>query len=103
MNKIGAGVYIPARGSGCSRSHEREVTVNPGGHHCTNTINRAELSGVWAALHLKELEIATDSATTLSQVRKALLSPMDLRYHKHRALTGWTHSSSDPRHPCRGP
>ena len=45
-------------------------------------------SELWAALYLKELEIATDSATTLSQIRKALLSPMDLRYHKHRALAG---------------
>ena len=88
MNKIGAGVYIPTRGDGHACTQAREVTVNPGGHQSTNTINRAELSGIWAALHLKELEIATDSATSLSQLRKALLSPMDLRYHKHREMAG---------------
>jgi ribonuclease HI len=88
MNRIGAGVYIPTRGDGHARTQAREVTVNPGGHQSTNTINRAELSGIWAALQLKELEIATDSATSLSQLRKALLSPMDLRYHKHREMAG---------------
>ena len=41
----------------------------------TNTINRAELTGIAAALNNKYTQIATDSACSLSQIRKQLLSP----------------------------
>jgi ribonuclease HI len=40
----------------------------------TNTINRVELTGIAAALN-KYTQIATDSACSLSQIRKQLLSP----------------------------
>jgi ribonuclease HI len=41
----------------------------------TNTINRAELTGIAAALINKYAQIATDSACSLSQIRKQLLFP----------------------------
>ena len=80
--RIGAGVYIPSAGHG----KDERLTVDPAGRGPTNTINRAELSGIWAAMQAGHRRIATDSATSLYQIRKALLSPMDLRYHKHREL-----------------
>jgi len=41
----------------------------------TNTINRAELTGIAAALTYKYTKIATDSACSLSHIRKQLLFP----------------------------
>jgi len=41
----------------------------------TNTINRAELTGIAAALINKYTQIAMESACSLSQIRKQLLFP----------------------------
>jgi hypothetical protein len=41
----------------------------------TNTINRAELTGIAAALTNKYTQIASDSACSLSQIRKQVLFP----------------------------
>ena len=76
-------MYIPSNAPG-----QQNFTVDPAGAGATNTINRAELSGIWGALHLGQHMIATDSATSLSAIRKALLSPMDLKNHKHREMAG---------------
>jgi hypothetical protein len=40
-----------------------------------NTINRVDLTGIAAALNSKYTQIATDSACSLSQIRKQLLLP----------------------------
>ena len=82
-NHIGAGVWMPSAPPGHQRIH-----VDPRGEGATNEINRAEAAGVWAALSKKQRMIATDSATVLSQIHKGLLSPMDLRNHKHREMIG---------------
>ena len=117
MNILGAGVYIPAQRAP-HRQHaptptptemqdessppspslppDQCITIHPRGHGATNTINRAELSGIWGALDTlhdtpplhadgRTHTIATDSATSMSQIRRALLSPMDTRRHTHKA------------------
>jgi hypothetical protein len=52
----------------------------------TNTINRAELTGIAAALTNKYTKIAADSACSLSQTRKQLLFPEMQRAHIHSNL-----------------
>ena len=52
----------------------------------TNTINTAELTGIAAALTNKYTQIATDSACSLSQIRKQLLFPEIQRAHTHSNL-----------------
>jgi len=65
-NFLGAGVYCPQT--------KAECYVDSGGVGMTNTINRAELTGIAAALTNKYTQISTDSACSLSQIRKQLLS-----------------------------
>ena len=80
--RIGAGVYmagLQAQGSG-------QHTVNPKGEGLTNTINRAELTGLAAAMQQGYTHIATDSLASLHQIRKAVLQPMTLDHHKHEPL-----------------
>ena len=52
----------------------------------TNSINRAELTGIAAALTNKHTQIATDSACSLSQIRKQVLFPEMQRDHIHSNL-----------------
>ena len=75
---IGAGVYHPRTRKACY--------VQPGGVGMTNTINRAELAGIYAALLDGHTHIATDSASSLSQIRKQLLFPELQRNHLHSHL-----------------
>jgi len=77
-NLIGAGVYCPQTKAGCY--------VDSGGVGMTNTINRAELTGIAAALTNKYTQIAMDSACSLSQFRKQLLFPEMQRAHIHSNL-----------------
>ena len=70
---IGAGVYCPQTKADCY--------VDSGGVGMTNTINRADLTGIAAALTNKYTQIATDSACSLSQIRKQLLFPKMQRDH----------------------
>ena len=77
-NFIGAGVYCPQT--------KAECYVDSGGVGMTNTINRAELSVIAAALTNKYTQIATDSACSLSQIRKQLLFPEMQRAHIHSNL-----------------
>ena len=51
-----------------------------------NTTNRAELTGIAAALTNKYTKIATDSACSLSQITKQLLFPEMQRAHIHSNL-----------------
>ena len=60
-NFINAGVHCP------------QTKADSGGVGMTNTINRAELTGIAAALTNKYTQIATDSACSRSQLRKQLL------------------------------
>jgi hypothetical protein len=77
-NFIGAGVYCPQT--------KAECYVDSGGVGMTNTINRAELTGIAAALTNKYTQIASDSACSLSQIRKQLLFPEMQRDHIHSNL-----------------
>jgi len=67
----GAAVFLP-KGSPQFR------TVDPTGQGATNTINRAELAGLWGALACHASKMATDSATSLHQIRRAIRDPMSL-------------------------
>jgi ribonuclease HI len=77
-NLLGAGVYCPQT--------KAECYVNSGGVGRTNTINKAELTGIAAALTNKYTQIATDNACSLSQIRKQLLFPEIYRTHIHSNL-----------------
>ena len=66
-NLIGTGVYCPQT--------KAECYVDSGGVRMTNIINRAELTGIAAALTNKYTQIALDSVCSLSQIRKQLLCP----------------------------
>ena len=77
-NFIGAAVY-------CSQT-KADCYVNSGGVALINTINRAELTGIAAALTYRYTKIATDSACSLSQIRKQLLFPEMQRAHIHSNL-----------------
>ena len=78
QNFIGAGAYCPQT--------KAEWYVNSGGVGMTNTINRAELTGIAAALTNKYTQIASDSACSLSQIRKQVLFPEMQRDHIHSNL-----------------
>ncbi len=67
QQRVGAGVFILAT--------KTAIYVNSGGVGISNTINRAELTGIASALRAKCTHIATDSACSLSQIRKQLLFP----------------------------
>ncbi len=62
---IGAGVYLPSLGN--------SNLVEPNGAGLTNTIGRAELAAIAAAITYDHTHIATDSLTSLHQIRKQLL------------------------------
>jgi len=64
---IGAGVYHPSSGN--------TNLVEPNGAGITNTIGRAELPAIAAAITYNHTHIATDSLTSLHQIRKQLLCP----------------------------
>jgi ribonuclease HI len=79
---IGAGIFTPTTDAGYSDI----VTINPGGSGPTITTNRAELAAVLVAVQKGHTEIATDSASSLFQVRKQLLNPMAVLHTLHREL-----------------
>jgi len=66
--------------------HSETITINPGGSGPTITINRAELAAVLVPVQKGHTEIATDSASSLFQIRKQLLNPMAVLHHLHREL-----------------
>jgi len=72
---IGAGVYHPSLGN--------SNLVEPNGAGITNTIGRAELAATAAAITHDHIHIATDSLTSIHQIRKQLLYP-----EKHRHVHG---------------
>jgi len=55
--------------------------VQPNGAGITNTIGREELVAIAAAITHDHIHIATDSLTSLHQVRKQVLYPEKHRHH----------------------
>jgi len=78
QQRVGAGVFVPVT--------KTAIYVNLEGVGISNTINRAELTGIASALKAKCTHIATDSACSLSQIRKQLLFPELPRKHTHCKL-----------------
>ncbi len=78
QQRVGAGVFIPAT--------KTAIYVISGGVGISNTVNRAELTGIASALRAKCTHIATDSACSLSQIQKQLLFPELHRKHTHSKL-----------------
>jgi len=76
---VGAGVFIPVT--------KTAIYVNSGGVGISNTINRAELTGIASALRAKCTHIAINSACSISQIRKQLLFPELHRKHTHTQKT----------------
>ena len=82
---IGAGVYFPPQAA--NEDDERGVPIVPAGDsHPQNTINRAELVGILAALRNGAHMIATDSLSSMYQIKKMLRRPQDLLNHQHCEL-----------------
>jgi ribonuclease HI len=78
-----AGVFAPAE--------EYCHKIDPHGEGITNTINRAELAGIYAGakhyLHLENhLTINTDSMCSLLQIQKFLQNPHKFKHHTHRDM-----------------
>jgi ribonuclease HI len=97
--RIGAAAYVPA----CARLGRTERVLEvpcevPEVGIAINTINRAELAGINAALEamvagLAELQtlpaalhIATDSLASMYQIRRWNTRPQDMREHRHLTL-----------------
>jgi ribonuclease HI len=108
-NKLGSAIYIPAAraagGQAGGGDAANDANASSGTMHgaqliggtCysyqsagsgpTNTINRAELIGIWQALQTPGVTaVATDSACALSQIYKCIMYPGTLLEHKHRDL-----------------
>ncbi len=70
---VGAGVYHPSSGNSNS--------VDQNGAGITNTIGRGELAAIADAITHDHTHFATDSLTSLHQIRKQLLYPEKHRLH----------------------
>ena len=82
---IGAGVYFPPQAA--NEDDERGVPIVPAGDsHPQNTINRAELVGILAALRHGAHMIATGSLSSMYQIKKMLRRPQYLLNHQHCEL-----------------
>ena len=85
----GAGVWFPAP---MAPKRKRTplpgaLTIDPAGDGPSNTITRAELAAIWAALTKGATTVATDSAASLWMIQRALLNPNSLRQNRlHRPL-----------------
>ncbi|KAL6744802.1 hypothetical protein V8C86DRAFT_3126514 [Haematococcus lacustris] len=74
---VGAGVYIP----------ENNVLITAALNDPeSNTINKAELTAIHAALKAGAKRIATDSLCSLYQIRRALANPMSLITPRHNDI-----------------
>ena len=81
--RCGAGVYVGPTDQG--------YTVCPNGNGITNTINRAELAGILAALSTiipptEDATILSDSLCSLFQIHKMLRTPMAIKTHLHSPM-----------------
>eukprot|EP00983_Pelagomonas_calceolata_P002832 93520-Pelagomonas_calceolata.AAC.1 len=78
-------IYKPGRDTDPPSQH-LQLHMKPNGHEPTNTINRAELAGISVALQQGHIDIASDSASCLSQISKQTLNPMRVRNLLHAEL-----------------
>ncbi len=60
--------------------------MNPNGSNFTNTVHRAELAGIAAAVTHDYFLIATDSENSMKQIRKQIRYPELHTYHIHHNL-----------------
>eukprot|EP00983_Pelagomonas_calceolata_P003991 129997-Pelagomonas_calceolata.AAC.1 len=67
QQETGAGIYCPLTDS--------KIFVEPNGAGIINTICRAELAAIAAAITHSYTNIASDSLTSFHQIRKQLLDP----------------------------
>ncbi len=74
----GAGTYHPATST--------PSFVEPNGMDITNTINRAELAAVTAVILHGHSHIATDSLSSLHEIRKHLMHSELQRHHVQRDI-----------------
>ena len=77
----GAGVYC--------KSSNINLTVDPCGISATNTITRAELVAIYAALQqssFKDVKIATDSLASMFSINRALKHPANCTESPHKTL-----------------
>jgi ribonuclease HI len=82
---IGAGVYFPPQTD--NEEDARAIPIIPiGDGQPQNTINRAELVGILAAIKQGATKIATDSLTSMYQIKKMLRHLQDLLNHQHCQL-----------------
>jgi ribonuclease HI len=92
----GAGVVLPNPQPTNNEAPAKTYLVAPEGRGVSNTVNRAELAAIHAALGLMARSagpgagppatprtICTDSACSLSLIRRALRDPNSLKFHKH--------------------
>eukprot|EP00983_Pelagomonas_calceolata_P076040 1153252-Pelagomonas_calceolata.AAC.2 len=82
---VGSGVYQPSKEITLS-SQQLQLHINPKGHGPTNTTNRAELAGIPVAFQQGHTDIASDSASCLSQISKQTFNPMRMRTRLHAEL-----------------
>ncbi|KAJ9533485.1 hypothetical protein QJQ45_026526 [Haematococcus lacustris] len=75
--RVGAGVYIPENNALIT------IALNDPEN---NTINKAELTAIHAAIKAGARRIATDSLCSLYQIRRALANPMSLINHRHNDI-----------------
>jgi ribonuclease HI len=77
---IAAALFAPDHSKAVTR------TIDPHGKGVTNTINRAELVGISAALEYGYTMIATDSKCAIQTINKMLNRPDTMKQHVHRIL-----------------
>jgi hypothetical protein len=64
----------------------QQTCIDPLIRNTPLSANSAELVGIWGATHQGHTTIATDSLTSIHQLRNMLLNPMDMRYHPLKPL-----------------
>eukprot|EP00983_Pelagomonas_calceolata_P126098 1161269-Pelagomonas_calceolata.AAC.11 len=81
--------------------------VEPNGAGITNTIGRAELAAVAAALTHRHTQVATDSLSSLHQLRQQILYPEKHRHHAQgdvlKKASLKNNNLTDTRVPSAGP
>jgi hypothetical protein len=82
---MGAGVHIPAPLGG-GKQHDIAIDPRDPAQPENNTINRAKLSAIWAAIMAGHSHIASDSLGCICHIYKMVHRPQDLDGHRHLAL-----------------
>jgi predicted ABC-type transport system involved in lysophospholipase L1 biosynthesis ATPase subunit len=82
---MGAGVHFPAPLGG---GQQQDIAIDPRdpAQPENNTINRAELSAIWAAIMAEHSRIASDSLGCIYENHKMVHRPQDLDGHWHLTL-----------------